>query len=78
MWGREEVEDKMEKTVIDKIKRLRKLAGKRSSRGGRGWTSNQPAAKRRKMDETNQFEAANMVAIINQEIGEKKKTRDYG
>ena len=75
---REEEEDEMEKTVLDKIKRLRRLAGKRSSRGGRGWTSNQPAAKKRKIDESNKFEATNVAAVmpVNEEVGEKRKSEN--
>ena len=64
--------------MLDKIKRVRKLAGNRSSRGGRGWTNNQSAAKKRKIDESNKFEATNVAAVmpVNEEVGEKRKSEN--
>ena len=34
---KEDEEDEQEKTIIEKIKNMRRLAGKRRNEGGRGW-----------------------------------------
>ena len=51
----ESEEEEKEKTIQEKIRHLRKLAGKRNNRGGRGDKNYNPAPKRRKLDENNEY-----------------------
>jgi hypothetical protein len=73
---KEAEEEEQEKTIIDKIKTLRRLAGKRRSGGARGGYNANPAPKRRKVDENNKYTEENAIMIenINPNLGEKRKT----
>ena len=62
----EDEEDEQEKAILEKIKKMRRLAGKRRNEGG-GPNTN-PAPKRRKVDDAN-----NYVEEITPNMGEKRK-----
>ena len=65
----EDEEDEQEKAILEKIKKMRRLAGKRRNEGGRGGGPNtNPAPKRRKVDDAN-----NYVEEITPNMGEKRK-----
>ena len=69
---RDDEEDEKEKSIQDKIKKLRREAGKRNSKGGFG----NPAPKRRKTDENNKYEETRAVA--NQPLNDEKKVINIG
>ena len=52
---KEDEEDEQEKNIFEKIKKMRKLAGKRSNEWGRGDPNANPAPKRRKVDDANNY-----------------------
>ena len=63
----------MEKTIQDKIRKLRKEAGKKTKSGeGRGQDQN-PAPKRRKTDEEKSYTETRQAtfATLTEEVGEK-------
>ena len=71
---KEAEEDEQERTILERIKKLRRLAGKRSG-GGRGGPNANPAPKRRKMNEENEYSEERKASLeqINPNVGEKRK-----
>ena len=62
----------------DKIRNLRKVAGKRNNRGGIGDKNHNPAPKRRKLDEHNVYSEEKKVeqVVVTEALGEKRKSQD--
>ena len=75
---KEDEEDEQEKTILEKIKKMRRLAGKRRNEGGRGDPNANPAPKRRKVDETNKYaeESTARIETITPNMGEKRKIQN--
>ena len=73
-----EEEEEKEKTIQDKIRQLRKTAGKRNNRGGRGNKNHDPAPKRRKLNEDNVYSEERKVEkiVVTAALGEKRKPQD--
>ena len=71
---KEAEKDEQERTILERIKKLRRLAGKRSG-GGRGGPNANPAPKRRKMNEENEYLEERKASLepINPNVGEKRK-----
>ena len=69
-WKEGEQEEEKEKNLIDKIRKLRKTAGKRV-----GPRSAKQAPKRRKLSETQEYleVSEQQVPALNTEVGEKRK-----
>ena len=75
---KEDEEDEQEKTILEKIKKMRRLAGKRRNEGGRGGPNANPAPKRRKVDEANNYaeEIKARLEKITPNMGEKRKIQN--
>ena len=71
---KEAEEDEQDRTLLDRIKTLRRLAGKRHG-GGRGRPNANPAPKRMKMNEENEYSEVRNTSLepINPNMGEKRK-----
>ena len=73
---KEDEEDEQEKTILEKIKNMGRLAGKRRNEGGR--PNANPAPKRSKVDETNKYaeESTARFETITPNMGEKRKIQN--
>ena len=72
-----EEEEEKEKTIQEKIRHLRKIAGKRNNRGGRGDKNHDPAPKRWKLNEDNVYSEERKVEqlVVTEALGEKKNPK---
>ena len=68
----------MKKRKPEENRHLRKQVGKKNYRGGRGDRNFNPAPKRRKMDENNEYVEERKVEqlVVTEYLGEKRKPEE--